>query len=128
MGDELRPIRCYVSPAPARREKIADWYYSLSPQERADADEFIKDMRKIKLWKMPQYRHLGGGTGLGELRWRSEKKQHRLIGFFSEGTWFAVMGCTHKQRIYDPPDALTSAAVRKNQIEREEVSTVEYDL
>jgi hypothetical protein len=66
--------------------------------------------------------------GLGELRWSSEKKQHRLLGFFADGVWYALLGCTHKQNIYDPADALATAAKRKNEIQKREVGTVEYDL
>ena len=99
------------------------------PQERSDADEFIKDMRKTQEWKLPNYRpHLSGYKGLGELRWTSEKKQHRLVGYLRGGTFFAVIGCTHKGTIYDPADALAQAEKRKLQIERGEVNTIEYDL
>ena len=122
----MRSIRCYISPPPASRNKIADWYNDLSAQERADADEFIKNIRKLREWSWHEYRHLG--EGLGELRWESEKKQQRLIGFFSGETWYAVIGCTHKQNIYKPPDTLDTAKKRKKQIEREEVKTTEYDL
>lgn len=120
-------IRCYVSPA--GNNKIADWYSGLSAQERADTDEFLKDMRMTRKWEMPLYRpRLKNGDGLGELRWPSEGKQHRLLGFFSEGFWYAVQGCTHKQQIYKPPECLDTAKRYKRQIERKEVRTVDYDL
>ena len=122
----MRSIRCYVSPPPASRNKIADWLNDLSPQERADAEEFIKNMRKTLDWRPPLYKRLRGG--LGELRWRSNNKQHRLIGFFVGYAWYAVIGCTHKQRIYSPPDALETARIRKRQIENGEVETGGYDL
>ena len=123
----LKPIRCYVSPSGSN--KISAWYESLVPQERADADEFIKNMRKTREWKMPNYRpSLRGYKGLGELRWESERKQHRLIGYLQGGTFYALIGCTHKQQIYDPSEALKTADKRKLQIERGEASTVAYDL
>ena len=123
MSEWIRSIRCYVSPA--GRNKIADWYNELSVQERADADEFVKNMRKVREWQMPDYRHrLRNGEGLGELRWKSNKKQHRLMGFLAGDTWFAVMGCTHKQQVYAPPEALSTAKNRKGQIERREVETI----
>ena len=50
------------------------------------------------------------------------------MGFFMGGYWYAVVGCTHKQQIYDPPEALTTAKKYKKQIERREVTTVDYDL
>lgn len=78
---------------------------------------------------MPNYRpSLRGYKGLGELRWESERKQHRLIGYLQGGTFFALIGCTHKQQIYDPSEALKTADKRRLQIERGEASTVAYDL
>jgi hypothetical protein len=121
------PIRCYVSPA--GNNKIQDWYNDLSIQGKADADEFLKDMRLTREWRMPSYRaRLAGGEGLGELRWPSENTKHRLLGFFREGYWCAVLGCTHKQQRHDPPEALGTAKKRKRQVERGEVGTVAYDL
>jgi len=119
-------IRCYVSPA--GNNKIADWYGTLLPQERADADEFLKNMRRTTDWNMPDYRPLRNGKGLGELRWVSMGKQHRLLGFFMKSEWYAVVGCTHKQQVYDPHDALETAKRYKGRIERGEVQTSYYDL
>ena len=120
-------VRCYQSRA--GNNKIADWYGGLSVQQKADTDEFLKNMRKTREWKPPEYRpRLRGDDGLGELRWRSENKQHRLMGFFMKGIWYAVLGCTHKQQVYDPADALATAKKRKKEIERGEVQTVEYNL
>ncbi len=101
-------IQCYVSLT--GRNKIKDWYEGLSTQEQADADEFLKTMRRTSTmdWKLPNYRprlsNIKGADakkakGLGELRWPSEKKQHRLLGFFWGGGWCAVIGCTHKQHV-----------------------------
>jgi hypothetical protein len=127
MADGLKLVRCYVSPA--GNNKIADWYGGLSAQERSDADEFIKNMRRTKDWNMPYYRpKLTGYKGLGELRWTSEKKEHRLIGYLQGGVFFAVMGCTHKGTVYDPADALDQADKRKAQIQNGKVTTVEYEL
>src|SRR5438128_11818852 len=113
MADELKPVRCYVSPA--GNNKIAQWREGLLVQERSDADEFIKNMRKTKDWNLPNYRpKLKGYKGLGELRWLSENKQHRLVGYLKGGTFFALIGCTHKQQVYDPRDALSTADKRKN--------------
>lgn len=120
-------IRCYVSLA--GNNQIAAWYGDLLAGERADADEFIKNMRGTREWQMPNYRpRLHSGEGLGELRWPSGNKQHRLMGFFMGGYWYAVVGCTHKQQVYDPCNALDTAKKRKRQIERAEVTTIDYDL
>lgn len=78
---------------------------------------------------MPHYRpRLRDGEGLGELRWQSGNRQHRLLGFFLGSYWYAVVGCTHKQQVYSPADSLETAKKYKKQIERGEVRTVEYDL
>ena len=128
-------IRCYVSPV--GKPKIAEWRDGLSVQERADADAFIGMMRMVTDWRPPYYRRqlrpvkrakASQVRGLGELRWGSEKTQHRLMGFFGDGVWYAVLGCAHKQNIYSPADALATAVKRKNEIQKREVKTVEYDL
>src|SRR6266700_1924946 len=102
MNEWRTPIQCYVSPAGNR--KIADWYSSLSVPEKADADAFLAMMRKTRDWKMPHYRPRLRPTkgvkssqmrGVGELRWVSGNRQHRLLGFFGDGVWYAVIGCTH---------------------------------
>jgi hypothetical protein len=127
MADDLKPIHCYVSPA--GNNKIEDWYGGLSVQERSDADEFIKIMRKTKDWKKPDYRpKLSGYRGLGELRWSSEKKQHRLIGYLQDGAFYALVGCTHKQQVYNPADALDTADKRKKEIKNGRAITEPYDL
>jgi hypothetical protein len=128
LGDELKPVCCYVSPA-SGKNKIAEWYEGLLAQERADADEFIKNMRKTQDWSMPDYRpRLVGHKGLGELRWRSEEKQHRLVGYLKGGMFFALIGCTHKQQVYNPANALDTADKRKKEIESGKARTIPYDL
>lgn len=78
---------------------------------------------------MPDYRpRLTDGDGLGELRWNSEGKKYRLLGFFRDGYWYAVVGCTHKQQRYDPSDALETAKRYKRQIENGHARTVDYDI
>ncbi len=78
---------------------------------------------------MPDYRpRLSGGNGVGELRWFSANKQQRLIGFFWDGVWVALVGCYHKQNIYSPASALETAKRYKTEVERGEARTVEYDL
>src|SRR5205085_10665904 len=101
-----------------------------SKQERADADESIKDARKTQEWTMPLYRQLG--AGLGELRWWSEGKQQRLLGFFVGEVWYAVIGCKHKGKIYQPAECLDTARGRKTELEQKlkkgADDTFEYDL
>ena len=122
------PIYCYVSPA--GNNKIADWYGDLPPSDQTFVDEFLKNMRQTREWSLPDYRaRLAGGYGrLGELRWKMNRKEHRLLGFFKGGVWYAVIGCYHKQRVYAPAAALDTALRYMGQIERGEARTVEYDI
>jgi hypothetical protein len=80
----------------------------------------------VRVWKGPQYKPLS--KGVGELRWFSEGKQQRLLGFFQGDAWIALIGCKHKQQVYSPPGCLETAQKRKKQVERQEVQTVELDL
>jgi len=124
---EVREILCYVSVA--GNNKIADWYEDLTVTEKADTDEFIKTMCKTQDWTGSSYKpSLRGYPKLGELRWDSGNKKHRLIGFFRDGKYVAVMGCYHKQQIYAPADALEQAEKRRKQIVANEVKTVPYEL
>ena len=118
-------IRCYV--APSGKNRIREWYEDLSVQGKADASALLQNMRKIQPWAMPHYKKLKNCGGLGELRWISEKVQHRLLGFFKDGCWNAVMGCTHRQRIYKPADALATAEKRMKEIEKKSARVEEYD-
>ena len=127
MSEWRTPIHCYVSPA--GNNKIRDWYDDLATSEKTFVDEFLKNMRKSKDWSLPDYRpKLVGYKKLGELRWTMNNTQHRLIGFFADGVWYALVGCTHKQKIYSPAEALETADKYKDQIKRKQVKTVEYDL
>src|SRR5947208_2382397 len=103
MGEWKTRIRCYVSPA--QNNKISEWYTRLSKQGKSDADTFLRMMRLISDWQMPFYRPqlkaVKGAKsrdlkGIGELRWTSQDVEHRLLGFFADGVWNAVIGCTHK--------------------------------
>jgi hypothetical protein len=128
MNEWQTSIRCYLSPA--GNNKIKDWYDDLQALEQAYFDEFLKVMRRKRDWGSdPCYRPRLKGCGkLGELRWEVNRKQHRLLGFFADGVWYALVGCTHKQDIYSPANALDTAKKYMGQIQRREVSTVEYDL
>ena len=121
-------IRCYCSPA--GRNKIADWYNDLAADQAA-ADAFLIRMQRkeFSTWvDNDDYTPRMSPYEFGELKWKAGQKQHRLFGFFSSGNWYALMGCTHKQRVYDPADAKDTAKKRMKQIERGEVQTVKYDL
>lgn len=110
------------------RGAIEDWYKKLPPGARADCDTFLKLMVKLKSWeKMPAFKLLGGG--LSELRWKSGGVQYRILGHrLREHEFLMLIGCTHKQKIYDPPDAFQTAKRRLKEISKKEASYREYKL
>lgn len=122
----------YVSPAPGHRKAIEDWRKSLpigSP--RADLDAFLKVMAKKAEWNYPDIDSLKGKKykGLSELRWRSGRVPHRIIGYTSaDHVYVMLIGCTHNGRKYDPTSALKSAVDRKISINNQEATTCEYPL
>lgn len=131
-----RKLRCYVE----GRNKIRDWYDGLSPTVRADTDEFVKDMLRKQKWGSPDFEPMRRKLrGFWELRWKSDKKHHRLIGYFVEPEpepgkdlvqvrdFGIVIACTHKEN-YDPPDCLKTASDRKKKIESGQARFVDYDI
>jgi hypothetical protein len=110
----------YISPR--GRNMIADWYGKLLTQEQADFDTLIRILAQTRQWHRDDFRWLRGKpyAGLGELRFKSERKQHRVIGFYGVGQQQSTMliGCIHKQNIYQPPECFNTAARRKYEIDR----------
>jgi len=106
------------------RNVIADWRKKdLVAQQKADMDALILIWKTQKKWDSNDFKMLGGG--LSEFRFRSCKAQLRLIGFHwprsplgAVGNYTFVLGCSHKQRVYDPPEALTTAADRMENLQR----------
>lgn len=64
-------------------------------------------------------RRIRGGDaqkeGIWELRFQTDNIQHRVLFFFGPNRWEATLliGCNHKQAVYDPPDCISSAVTRK---------------
>lgn len=110
--------------------QIGKWYDSLSAQEQSDFDEFLKILGKTKNWDKQDCKRLHSKQkGLAELRFSSCNKQHRVIGQFGPERYqfTLLLGCTHKQNIYDPPNAMDTALERKKALEKQTGSLVEHD-
>jgi len=117
------------------RNQIVEWYERLSRQEQATFDQLIRNLARLKQWEGREFKKLTGKTnrkhrGLSELRFKAGNKQHRVIGYHgpAAGQYSLLIGCNHKGRIYDPPEALDSAARRRNEIQRGEAKSVEHRL
>src|SRR5258707_379016 len=103
---------------------------------KADLDTFLRTMAKTSKWARGDIHPLSGdpSKGLTELRWTSGKVEHRIIGFQLAYTnaglheYLMLIGCTHKQRVYSPPDAIATANDRRKMIASGQATTSEYPL
>ncbi|MBI3799143.1 MAG: type II toxin-antitoxin system RelE/ParE family toxin [Deltaproteobacteria bacterium] len=112
------------------RNPIGDWYKGLSPQAKADFDRLLQILERTREWREPAFKRLQGKKyrGLGELRWLTERVQYRVIGCNGpgRGEYTLLIGCTHKSQVYNPPNALDTAAQRMKSLQSGEGSTCEH--
>jgi len=116
------------------RPQITDWYSNLPPDVQAVFDDRVGFLaiHERKDWQLPEFRMLRGKegrAGISEIRWDVGGVQWRVLGFFgsSRMQYTMLIGCTHKQKQYDPRDAADTAIRRKKSIERGERTTVIYE-
>ena len=76
-------------------------------------------------WPKTEFRPLG--KGLFEIKWKAGKKEFRAIGFERKDYFVMVIGCTHKQNVYDPHDCLNTAARRKGEVEHGNWRTIDFE-
>ncbi|HXK28007.1 MAG TPA: hypothetical protein VJ646_07115 [Candidatus Binatia bacterium] len=111
-------FRCFVSAN--GRNVISHWYEDLSPKEQADFDAEIEIWRKQVEWDSRDFERLKGQKykSLFEHKFKSCGKQHRILGCFGPEPrqYTFLLGCTHKGKIYDPPEAFDTALRRKSQL------------
>lgn len=77
-------------------------------------------------WDEPHGKKLKGAESLYEIRYKANRCATRAIGFFHpDGVSFVVcIICTHKDKIYKPPDAIKTADTRRKRILNELSQTV----
>lgn len=92
---------------------IAEWYCRQHVEGRAMFDDLLEILAKKAEWKYPEFKRLE--DGLSEIMWRFGKVQHRMIGchWKEPSGYLLLIGCTHKQTIYSPPDAIGTAGKRR---------------
>lgn len=88
---------------------------TLSLDERTSLDTLLVILSKQKRWDWPVFKPLSGYPGLGEIRFYSEQRTPlRLLGMQDQpGEYILLVGCSHKGRVYDPPNAMELAVKRK---------------
>jgi len=97
----------------AGNNQITEWYCRQPVDCRVMFDDLLDILAKKAEWGYPEFKNLG--NGLGEIRWKFGKVQHRIVGcdWKSPPGYLLLMGCTHKQEIYSPPGAIDTADKRR---------------
>ncbi|MGA3077552.1 MAG: type II toxin-antitoxin system RelE/ParE family toxin [Bryobacteraceae bacterium] len=111
---------------------IQEWYKHRDPSVRADFDTTLNNLSIAPApdWRnMKEFKHLGR-EGLCEIRFATANVQYRVLGFFGPGknTFSLYVGATHKQRIYNPPDAFDLAIKHRNSVKNGKGSLRERPL
>ena len=92
-------------------------------------DMYMDRYSKLSEWDTGWHKPLTNHKGCSELRFKAEKVQHRILGYIASPKCFAMLvGCTHKQKVYDPPSAFDTLDDRKSKIARGEGALVAYKL
>jgi len=101
---------------PSGNNDIAAWYCRQSAECRASFDDLLDILCKKAIWSEPEFKRLD--NGLGEIRWKSGGVQHRVIGcaWKNPPGYLLLIGCTHKQIVYSPPNAIQTADKRRRGI------------
>lgn len=101
------------------RGVITDWVSRLDFEAE---DEFHGILRVLeitprRLWVRPVYDVMG--TDIGEIRFKINKLQHRVFGFFlmDVSQYVMLIGSQKKGSLYDPRDAVKTARKRKKLID-----------
>jgi hypothetical protein len=76
-------------------------------------------------WNRKQFHKLD--FGLAEIKWKCAGKEFRALGFDFNGSFLMLLGCTHKQGVYDPPDWLKTAKRLKGEVENGQWNTGSFN-
>lgn len=97
---------------------ISQWHKDLSDDAKNLLQEILKTNKKTENhlnWRNLK-RFLKGEADeekIWEIEFKADKLQYRLLGIFSPGRQAAfLIGCYHKQRVYEPTDCIKTAIKR----------------
>lgn len=104
---------------------IADWHKDLSDDAKNLLQEILKTNKKTDNpinWRNFK-RFLKGEADkekIWEIEFKADDIQHRLFGVFGPGRKEAtfLIGCYHKQRVYEPHDCIKTA-IERNKLSKE---------
>lgn len=118
----------------AGRSALEAWWSGLSDDARDIFNAILKNNKKIESPReWTQLRYLHGDARkhrIWELRFRADKRAYRVLGMFGTKKKSAVLliGCFHKQSVYDPPNAIDTAISRKRLLEEGRANAVERKI
>ena len=122
---------CFVSES--GRDIVRDWYNEQAPEVQAAFDvaiEYLRDQPHVK-WVRPYFGTLDGKcAGLGEIRFKANKVQHRPIGFFgSKRMQFTILFfAIEKDRKFIPKNTCETAQNRKDLVLQNKVHPHECEF
>ena len=116
----------------AGNNMIEGWYQGLPVEAQADFDWVIQELAGTEDWResgrsKPLH---GRQRGFVELVFKTNNVQYRPIGRYgpSQREFTLLAGCSKKQRIYTPPDALDQAVKRWSLLQQGRGSLCEHFL
>jgi hypothetical protein len=120
----------YVAPASGKRP-VEIWLDEVPDGARRRFLAVLVLAARERQWQSPEFKRLTVADGkykYGEFRVLADRTQWRLIGRSGPrpGEYTLLIGCSHKQSRYDPPNALETAVRRWSEIERGNASVVEF--
>jgi hypothetical protein len=98
------------------QEVVNSWYARANAIARANLDVRMNHLRfqKREGWTRPYYDILRKADGVGEVRFKAEKINHRALGYFGPGrNEFTFLFFSTKTDRYDPPNAIEIAKQRR---------------
>lgn len=77
-------------------------------------------------WNKKQFHKLKDADGICEIKWKSGDKQWCILGFDKGEHFVMLLGCTHKDDVYDPKNCIETAKARKKEVEQGKRRIIDY--
>ena len=102
-------------------------WFALNRGSRAKFRIRVQHLQKTSRteWNKKQFKYLR--DGLAEIKWKCSDKEFRAVGFDFKGFFVMLLGCTHKQGVYDPHNWLNTAKKLKGEVENEQWHTAAFE-
>lgn len=118
----LREVVC------GRGGELTEWFKS-NVGARAKFRVRVQNLRRVSRaeWNKKQFRYLENGLAEIKWKWKDGKKEFRAIGFDHAGAFVMLVGCSHKQNVYDPPRVMSTAKRLKGEVENGKWKTASFE-